>query len=243
MANDRARQKKLEKQKKKRTLARKEARAATPSVPSALSSLIRAAVAWPIVGVHLGGNWRDLATPSLVGAMVTRKMPDGRLLVASALVDRTCLGVKDAFVMRPIDRLQYGRLLEQVAQGYDVLEEVPIEVLRSVVFHALDYAAALGFAPHEDFAESLFGPRPEALLDTPWANPEKPLYVPGPHDDVAAIVAKLEARVGKGGFELTEIFGMPFGPDGLGDGGDDDEVDEAEDEEDEEGATEDEPAG
>lgn len=224
MANDRGRQKKLEKQKKKRTLARKQARDAVPVIPSAQASLIRAAVAWPIVGVHLGGAWRDASTPSLVGALVTRKMPNGQLFVASALVDRTCLGVKDAYVMRPLSRAEHAQLLEQTAEVYEVLEEVPIEVLRSVVFHAIDYAASLGFAPHEDFPASLFGPRPEPLLDTPWAAPPKPFYLSGPNDDVAAILAVLEARVGRDGFDVMVEGAPAFGASADEDG--EDEVDE-----------------
>jgi hypothetical protein len=226
MANDRGRQKKLEKQKKKRALARKQARDAVPVIPSAQASLIRAAAAWPIVGVHLGGHWRDASTPALVGALITRKMPNGQLFVASALVDRTCLGVKDAYAMRPLSRAEHAQLLEQTAEVYEVLEEVPIEVLRSVVFHAVDYAASLGFAPHEDFPASLFGPRPEPLLDTPWSNPPKPFYLSGPNDDVAAILAVLEARVGRDGFDVMVEGAPSFGAagdedDGGDDGGDD----------------------
>jgi hypothetical protein len=231
MANDRGRQKKLEKQKKKRTLARKQARDAAPVIPSAQASLIRAAVAWPIVAAHLGGHWRDAETPALVGALVTRKMPNGQLFVASALVDRTCLGVKDAYTMRPLSRAEHAQLLEQTAEVYEVLEEVPIEVLRSVVFHAVDYAASLGFAPHEDFPASLFGPRPEPLLDTPWSQPPKPFYLSGPNDDVAAIVAKLEARVGRDGYSFAADgipgFGPTDGEDEEGAQGDEDDAEEA----------------
>ncbi len=231
MANDRARQKKLEKQKKKRTLARKQAREAHGVIPTSTASLIRAAAAWPIVGAHLGGRWRDAATPSLVGALVTRRMPDGRLFVATALLDRTCLGVKDAYAMRPLSRAEHDQLLAQTAEVYEELEEVPIEVLRSMVFHAVDYAAGLGFAPHEDFPAALFGPRPEPLLDTPWAKAPKPVYLSGPHDDVAAIVAKLEARVGHGNYEVVMDAGLGLGLGAPFEGGDDEDADEDGDDE------------
>jgi hypothetical protein len=237
MANDRGRQKKLEKQKKKREAAKKQARAAKASVPSSIAGLTRMGGEWPVVSAHLGGTWRDTENAALVGAIVVRKMPGGLFLLASALIDRTCLGVKHAFVMRPVTRPQLDQVLEQVAEGYQGLEEVPVDEMRSVVFHALDYSASLGFAPHEDFAPTLFGPRPEVLLDTPWARPEKPIFVQGPHDDVPRILAQLEAKVGAGNFEVvafSEAELAQLGLAGLRDGGDD-----AEDEEDGDDADED----
>jgi hypothetical protein len=76
----------------------------------------------------------------------------------------------------------------------------------AVIFHALDYAASLGFAPHRDFVVALVGTRPETLVDTPLARPERPIFVPGPDDDVARIVRVLTAKVGTG-FSLGGLSG------------------------------------
>lgn len=75
-----------------------------------------------------------------------------------------------------------------------------------MIFHALDYAASLGFAPHRDFVATLVGTRPETLVDTPLARPERPIFVPGPDDDVARIVGVLTAKVGTG-FSLGSLSG------------------------------------
>jgi hypothetical protein len=57
------------------------------------------------------------------------------------------------------------------------------------IYHAIDYAISLGFAPHRDFVAGLIGERPSALLDTALARPERPLYVPGPDDNAQKILA------------------------------------------------------
>jgi hypothetical protein len=74
------------------------------------------------------------------------------------------------------------------------------------VFHALDYASALGFEPHRDFKSALFGPRPEALENTPWSAPAKPIYVSGPHDNERVILQRLTMAVGADGFEERDAF-------------------------------------
>src|SRR5438045_595893 len=48
------------------------------------------------------------------------------------------------------------------------------------------------------------GPRPEALLDTPWMAEERPLYVAGPRDNVDRIMATLDASVGVGNYDFVD---------------------------------------
>jgi hypothetical protein len=69
---------------------------------------------------------------------------------------------------------------------------------------ALRHYERLGFAPHRDFPEKIFGPRPEALADTPWIAEERPLYVAGPRDDVDGILATLDASVGVEGYDFVD---------------------------------------
>ncbi len=137
----------------------------------------------------------DDGLPSLVHVLVTRNV--GRRCVAGlALVDRTCLGVKDATVFRFDDELQVSDLVDRI-ERMDPLTPCEPSVAQSVVFHALDYAASLGFEPHPDFDQRVFEPRPEALVDTPLSSPERPYYVAGPNDRVSRNIATLRASVGK----------------------------------------------
>ncbi len=81
----------------------------------------------------------------------------------------------------------------------------PSEAL-AVVFHALDYAASLGFRAHPDFEPALFEPRPDPLRETPLSHPTRPIYVSGPHDDVPRVLARLENAVGAQNFSFVAGF-------------------------------------
>jgi hypothetical protein len=188
-------QKRTEKQKKRRDLARKkeQARRTELALPTSQDGMIRRAVAFPYGPSFISPSWRnaDETVPELVSVVVTRRAPGGLFVPALALVDRTCLGVKNGFVASPVPALGLETFVAQVGRAHGTMEPCELLVAQSVVFHALDYARSLGFAPHRDFAEALFGPRPEKLLDTPLAKRSRPLFIPGPDDDVGRIMAKL----------------------------------------------------
>src|SRR5262249_46055192 len=139
----------------------------------------------------------DAAQPRLVTVLVTRRAPAHIVVPAIALVDRTCLGVKNAFVAKPILEVDLAPMVARIGRAHEA-GMIPCDPLRaqSVVFHAVDYARSIGFEPHPDFPEPLFGPRPAALLETPLAHAPRPVYVSGPDDPVARIVQHLEATVG-----------------------------------------------
>ena len=216
MPSHRGHQKKLEKKKKQRLAAQRDARASN-AVPTQ-ASVERLAAASPFGPAFMSAGWRSVEEkdPALVSLMLSRALPDGTFIVEMCLVDRTCLGIKNAYVTPPLSRAALDdmvtRLQEAHAEGVD--EVSPLEA-QSVIFHALDYAASLGFAPHRDFVAALVGPRPETLVDTPLARPERPIFVPGPDDDVERIVRVLTARVGgsfslgglSGGLDVSEVLG------------------------------------
>lgn len=193
MPANRGQQRRVEKQKRKRAeLKKKQSSAQDALRPSAL---LKRASDFPIDSAWLSSTWRDTddQLPGLVTAILVRRTPGG-LLVGTALVDRTCLGIKDGYaqVMTSIALDDY---LHEVRDNIE-LERVEPEQCLSVVYHAIDFAASLGFMPHRDFPKAVFSPRPDALLDTPLAKPARPLYVAGPHDDTVAIVSKLRAARG-----------------------------------------------
>lgn len=86
--------------------------------------------------------------------------------------------------------------------------EAPIELAREVVFGSVDYARALGFDPHPDFAAA------EGHLGS-WAGPGtitfgkdgKPLYISGPYDDPHPVIRTLERTVGRGNFDFLAVAG------------------------------------
>jgi hypothetical protein len=226
---DRRRQKKLEKQKKKRDIARKKASGPPPMGMKAMLQLARSS---PFGPVWVGESLDELGeAPELVTVLVSRHIGGGKLLPELVLVDRTCLGVKNAFVMRPMSESELNETVREISEN-DPLRACEPSLAQSVVFHALDYARTLGFNPQRDFEPALFEPRPEPLLDTPFSRPERPMFVSGPDDDVVRVLKQLEASVGAGGYDFAVADDDGFGlPEGLGayedeDAGEEDAPDE-----------------
>lgn len=198
--HDRKRQMKLQKAKSKRELARRKrgdrAQQQTPKAMIARGMTAPFGTCWVSAALEEGA---DASAPGLISVIVTRRVGD-LLLPSMILVDRTCLGIKNAFVGAPQTELELERLRRDLAYSGDPLQETDLLTAQSVIFHALDYASSLGFKPHRDFVAGLIGERPETLLDTPLARPAQPLYVPGPDDDVPRILAQLDASVGEGNY-------------------------------------------
>jgi len=219
---DRRQRKLQEKKKKKREAAKKKARAAASRRPDRTQLLVGAAARGPFGPCAVSNGWDDEAEPALVTAVVTRRLPDGDLVAGVALVDRTCLGVKEAFPTDKIADEELDDLLDQVGAVHGGMTRCEPLVAQSIVYHAIDYADRLGFPPARDFPEALFGPRPAELTATPWHAAQRPAYVAGPDDDVVGILERLEAAVGAGGFDFVDLSEL--------DGGEDEDEDKDEDE-------------
>lgn len=214
MPSNRGKQKQALKHKKKRELAQRRARVERAALIPGSQEMIQRAARAPFGPAFVSTGW-DLvneAAPELVGVVVTRVTAGGLLLPASALVDRTCLGVKNAFVIRPLSDAELLEYLDQFGAPFGGMEMTSPLVAQSIVFHAVDYARTLGFAPHPDFPEILFGPRPDKLLDTPLSRPSRPVYVAGPHDNVVLVINTLNRAVGPGNYEMTVAMPLPSGP-------------------------------
>jgi hypothetical protein len=197
----RKRQKKLERTRKKRDALKKDARKREAQFQG--KSLLRLAQAAPFGPAWISTALDDTAEdeqPGLVTVVITRRVR-GALLTESVLVDRTCLGVKNAMLLPLLAEVELRESLDRLFLD-EYRECEPLEA-QSVVFHALDYARSLGFGAHEDFELALFEPRPEVLLDTPLAKPAQPFYISGPNDDVPMILETLEQRVGADNFRFA----------------------------------------
>jgi hypothetical protein len=207
-AKQRGRQKKAEKHRKKREQVRKAARKS--EWLASTRSLVRLASAAPFGPCWVSSALEagEEAMPSLITVVVTRNLPGGLLLPHVILVDRTCLGVKNALVAQPMDEDTVLDLL--IRRPEMPMSPCDLLVAQSVVYHAIDYARSLGFEPHRDFHPALIGKRPERLLDTPLAKPERPCFIAGPSDDAGRIMRQLERAVGTD-FDLAVGDDFPGG--------------------------------
>lgn len=196
MSQNRGKQKRLAAQKKKREKARVERHRPSLSEDAARRRLVREAEGMPEGPTWISAGWDkpEDDAPELVSVLFTRKLPAGQVLPFLVMVDRTCLGVKNAMIAAPMGPLPLATFIDTLRDVHEGFDPVDPLIGKSIVFHALDYAKSLGFEPHEDFEQILVGARPEVLADTPYARPARPIYVRGPDDDAAAILKKLEGK-------------------------------------------------
>jgi hypothetical protein len=212
-------QKRREKRKRKADAAKREPQRRPSIFELSPAAILRHAAELPMGPSFISADWQVIAgPPRLVMVVLTRRSPAEIVVPMVVLVDRTCLGVKNAMVAKPTAERDLPSFVERVGAAHeDGMQACDLLVAQSVVFHAIDYAHSLGFAPHRDFSGALLGPRPAVLLDTPLSRPERPFYMSGPRDPVAAVLAQLERHVGAGNFHFTV-----GGPGGMEPAGDDD---------------------
>lgn len=210
-AHDRKQQLKKQKAKTKREEARRKGNAR--ALPTGTKALVARALGAPFgpcwVSAVLDADPEEKG-PDLISVVVTRRVA-GLWLPCVALVDRTCLGVKNAFVGALHTDLDLAQLVANLGAKGGPLRPAELLLAQSVIFHALDYARSLGFEPHRDFVVEMIGERPAVLLETPLCRRERPFYIAGPRDDVRRITAQLDARVGPDGYELVSSLDIISG--------------------------------
>jgi hypothetical protein len=145
----------------------------------------------------------DAGALGLVAVLVARDT-GSTVTACGYLVDVWCLGVKDTLGPKTMDRRklpEFTRLYFQTWSGPPV--QAPLELVRHVVFGAVDYARGLGFEPHPDFARgaSLLGEWEPGSSDVTFGRDGKPMFINGPHDDTYAILATLRKSVGAGNYD------------------------------------------
>ena len=210
-AQQKKRQKKLERravQRKQRqkTLVKQKNRGLTERLAEASSS--------PVLHSYISETVWD---SGLGGAVISRELPNGDVAFVMFLVDRSCLGVKDAFG-HVVSRAEYNRFLKETNDRYELLRATPADV-RDLVEGAVQYARDLGLEPHSDYQRltPIFGdidPQ-EAEEHFEFGGEDgKPYFMSGPNETPQRcyqILSILEHSCGKDGFHFTVPFisGVP----------------------------------
>jgi hypothetical protein len=215
-ANQRRRQKQRERKSAKRKsrnkmLARQQ--------PQGISDRLAMAASAPIGDCFAGDAlWEG----GLGGVLLSRHLPNGQIAVAVFLVDRYCLGVKDAFG-KILTRPEYERMRDRYNEKWGIVELQPAAA-RKLVEGAVHYARSLGFSPHPDYrkAAPIFG-----AIDPDDCDEEfeygmngKPHFIAGPYDTPERcyrILSILEHQCGRDGFHFTVPF-LEALPESLQDG-------------------------
>ncbi|NMC01863.1 MAG: hypothetical protein GYA30_05760 [Chloroflexi bacterium] len=197
------RQQKLE----RKAAKRKKQKAQQRSRPVAgRKAQLRLAATWPVMECWVNRDWRDPTKLNQV-VLARRDPTTGMVALASYLVDRACLGVKNALVANfPTAQEYRERFLRGVQERQDMIQ-VDVNLAAAIIKAGLDYAASLKLHPHRDYAEAalLLGDAdPTAVTEEiPVGGPEgKPFFIAGPYDNPTKIIAHLERLLGPEGYHF-----------------------------------------
>lgn len=154
-------------------------------------------------------DWPDASAVSrgrdgVASVVVARRQRSHRVSVCGFLVDVFCLGVKNALGPEVMDE---GDLRGFVHEFFTPFREAgrpaeaSLELVRHLVWGAVDYARGLGFDPAPDFepAAGHLGVWQQTSAITFGRN-GMPLYVAGPYDKPEAVLRTLNRTVGRGNF-------------------------------------------
>ncbi len=207
-------QKKRERHAAKRKAKRSSGRARL--LPMGRKALLRQAARWPLLGCWVNQGWRD--PEKLNQVVIARRDPHtGEVVTGVVLMDRACLGAKNAFASNFATAAEFREeMLEHFKKTQDLIE-IELTLAAAIIRAGIDYAAQFGFRPHADYREAailLSDVDPDAVTEEiAVGGPEgKPYYMPGPYDNPEKIMAQLRRKVGPDGFHfMYAIDGPPEG--------------------------------
>lgn len=209
MSDARKHQKKLEKKAAKR---KAHARQLAQRQNMSFSQRLGAADRFPLV--HCTVNKEALDKEGIGWVCVSRELPNGSIANALFLVDRYCLGVKDA-IAQVISRFVYeDKVVRKLHRsGMMAAQTWDLAAARKLVEGAVAYAAQFGFKPHADYEEALtvFGSADSAACTETfeYGKDGKPFYISGPNDSLARIQQvsnALERQLGPGGYGSVAVL-------------------------------------
>jgi hypothetical protein len=207
-ANQKKRQKKLERRAAKRKDRRREL---IRQKNRGLGELLSMASGSPVLHSRIADSLED---EGMGHVLLSRLLPNNRVAAVLFLVDRYCLGVKDCFG-RLMVRAEYDAFCKELDDKFEMEDHTPADV-RKLVEGVVDYARDLGLEPHPDYhrVKAIFGDidARESRAEFEFGSEGKPLFINGPHDGperCRRILSILEHSCGPEGYHY--IMGGPAG--------------------------------
>lgn len=201
--DEQKRQKALMKKRSKQKAAAQHKAHVSALAPQSSPAIIRNAREYPLYECLISASW-EKDEPGLVEIVLARQQPDGDICCAVYLVDKYCLGVKDAFAKANFSRSRYQSEVRDGIFAHSKPKKCPLELAHQMIYASIEYAAQFGFEPHKDFAiaQNLLLPRGE--LPEPYkltfGKDGKPFYIAGPRDNAQRIMRQLEKTAGTGNY-------------------------------------------
>lgn len=147
----------------------------------------------------------SIAEQGIANVLLSREAGQGQIAVALFLVDRYCLGVKNAVAFM-VAEARYSELLQSF--GEEGLRKITPESARRLVEESVEFARGLGFPPHSEYAIArlIFGEIDPQLAHERFemGRKGKPFYISGPEDSpvrARVIVQTLERTCGAGNYD------------------------------------------
>ncbi|MCS7466261.1 hypothetical protein NZK35_06170 [Stieleria sp. ICT_E10.1] len=186
---EQSRQKKLAK-KRSKEIAKRKRLAAEKNAMSSVAGQIAIAARSKISQCYVSGSILDnnLSEQDLDagigGVLVTRPIPDGRLVFACFLVDMYCMGVKDSFA-NLVTPSQFSDHLRRLRSAGDVAKCDPV-VGKKLVTDSVEWAKQFGLAPHRDY-ERISGiwhdvDESQCTRTFQFGRDGRPCFIQGPND-------------------------------------------------------------
>jgi len=148
--------------------------------------------------------------------LVSRSLPNGKIVHVIFLVDLHCLGIKNV-VCGMVSQLESGLFRNRIYRREPSCNLTPEEAKKLVV-EAAAYAARYGLRAHEDYAKALAIFHGVDATECPrefvFGQDGKPFYVNGPNDSAQfqrRVCETLLRTAGPGGYDfLMMVNGMPM---------------------------------
>lgn len=174
--------------------------------PTALAERLAAAAKYPVL--HCWAS-AELWTQGLGWVCLARELPGSSVAFGVFLVDRYCLGVKNA-IADIAGRFTYESRIVRKLQSQFATRNLSPAAARKRVEGSVAYAAALGLHPHSDYhkAKLVFGDVDpgECTEEFEFGKDGKPYFIAGPNDTperCRLILHTLERVCGPDGFLYT----------------------------------------
>lgn len=195
------RQKKLEKMKKKRQLAKK-----TGSMALRGTDKVKNYAKYPIYECLIPNGLFETGLGTIIA---TRRLPGGPIAISAFVVDVFCLGVKNAFFKLMTEQDYHNTVKPRFIETHEgqQFENTHPACARKIIEGAIDYAGALGFSYHRDYknAKDIFGDIDASACPVKYefGQEGKPMYIRGPNESIneaRKILAQLDRKCGEGNY-------------------------------------------
>ncbi len=157
----------------------------------------------PFHECFINESWQKQGIASLV---ISRKMPSGKLITGTYMVDTFCMGLKDTSFGFALDKHDYDKFINEMTDRIGKLIPIKLSMAHNIIYGAIDYADEIGFNPHEDFQLTRFI-LDDNLIDDGIDNIEfgkdgKPYFIAGPYDDFHRIIGNFKKKPGREQFRF-----------------------------------------